>query len=100
MKALGRTILIISGPGSAAGGGAGLRLARSITHPVLDMQAAAASFASGDLAVRLPERAAMELSQLANVFNRMAEGLQAVIGALEERVEERTAELHGHPPFG
>lgn len=49
--------------------------------------------AQGDLSKRVGESGADEVSQLAHTFNRMTEKLQALYRTLEDRVEQRTAEL-------
>jgi len=50
-------------------------LARGLTRPILALQAGAARFAEGDLALRLPETSKDELGALEHEFNAMAESL-------------------------
>jgi len=76
-------------------------LSRTITRPILALQAGAAAVGGGDLEVRLDVATGDELGQLARDFNAMTEALatkesqiQQYAGKLEARVEERTAELH------
>lgn len=75
-------------------------LARTITRPILALQAGVARFSQGDLGVRLPEHTADELGLLAREFNVMAATLadkelqlRDYASQLEQKVEARTAEL-------
>jgi PAS domain S-box-containing protein len=75
-------------------------LARTITRPLLALQAGAARFGRGELNARLPETAHDELGQLAREFNAMAAALaekeaqlREHAGQLAQKVEERTAAL-------
>ena len=76
-------------------------LVRTITRPILALQAGTAAVGRGNLHVRLATATGDELGQLARDFNAMTEALatkdaqiQQYAGKLEARVEERTAELH------
>jgi len=77
-----------------------LLLSRGLTRRLASLQSAAGSFGAGDLAVRVDERGADELGQVARAFNGMAGELQAARARLEgwneelrRQVEERTREL-------
>jgi signal transduction histidine kinase len=65
----------------------GLAITRYVARPVGAMQRAAARIAAGDLAVRLEERGAYELSSLAESFNKMTESLQEQMQRLEQQRE-------------
>ncbi len=67
---------------------------RRALHPVQILTAAAAQIRAGDLGVVVAgtERSD-ELGILSRAFAEMAEQLRALIGGLEQRVEERTVEL-------
>ncbi len=78
----------------------GALLATRILRPIRQLTTAAATLAAGDLSARVPEQGADELGQLGRGFNRMAERLLAQSAALqrshdelEQRVEDRTAQL-------
>jgi signal transduction histidine kinase len=68
-------------------------LARRMVIPIRSMQASAQRIGSGDLGHRLSIRTGDELEALANQFNRSAGALQESYETLEQRVEDRTAEL-------
>ena len=61
--------------------------------PIRSMQASAQRIGSGDLGHRMSIRTGDELEALANQFNRSAGALQESYETLEQRVEDRTAEL-------
>jgi signal transduction histidine kinase len=54
----------------------GAELARSIARPIRRTSEAAKDVASGDLAVRVPERGPLEVHELAESFNQMAVSLE------------------------
>ncbi len=71
----------------------GLLLAKWITRPISRVITAAGQLADGHWKQPLPISRQDELGQLAISFNRMAAQLQEVLGTLENKVEERTADL-------
>ena len=80
--------------------GVGLVVAAGIVRPVRALTAATASIAGGDLSTRVDDSRSDELGQLGDSFNAMAERIQQQSSALqharevlEQRVQERTAEL-------
>ncbi len=94
------TLLLIGGLALLVASAVAFGLARTITRPILALQAGTARFRRGDLAVRLPERAGDELGLLAREFNAMAAAigekdaqLRDYAAQLEQKVEERTADL-------
>ena len=89
VNTLGRNILTISILALALASALACGLARTITRPVLGMQAAAARFAGGELNVRLPETSEDELGQLGIAFNKMAGERKRA----EEALQQRTAQL-------
>jgi len=89
VNTLGRNILTISILALALASALAYGLARTITRPVLGMQAAAARFAGGELNVRLPETSEDELGQLGIAFNKMAGERKRA----EEALQQRTAQL-------
>jgi signal transduction histidine kinase len=72
---------------------AALILARRMTGPIRELQEGAARIGAGTLDRRLDIHTGDELEGLANQFNRMAADLETSYAELENRVEERTAEL-------
>ena len=60
-----------------------LRLANSLTRPILALTEAAERVARGDLTSRLPDSGGSELGRLSGSFNHMTDELQAKIGELE-----------------
>ena len=74
--------------------------ARTITRPILALQAGVIRFGQGELDVRLPETSKDEIGILAHEFNAMAQAiaekerlLQEHASQLEQRVAERTYKL-------
>lgn len=68
-------------------------LNRSITKNVETLSRAAGSLRAGNLAVHVDIKADDEIGVLAGSFNSMAAQLRSLVGNLEERVAERTADL-------
>jgi len=60
-----------------------LRVADSLTRPILALTVAAERVARGDLSTRLPDRGASELDRLSGAFNHMTDELRAKLGELE-----------------
>lgn len=68
-------------------------LSRRMTRPILEISAAAARLAEGDLTQTVPVTTQDEVGELAQTFNKMAGQLKTSFETLEHRVAERTAEL-------
>lgn len=77
----------------AAGALGAWLLSRSITRPLAQMSTAANAMAQGDLSRRVPIERKDEIGDLARSFNTMAEQVSGFTHELEQRVEQRTAEL-------
>lgn len=73
--------------------GLGLWTARGIVQPILRLQTASERLAAGQLTQTVDVGGIRELTRLGQAFNGMAEQLQTAFSTLEQRVEERTAEL-------
>jgi len=71
----------------------GLALNRSITRNVIALTKTAGELRGGNLEVRAEIDSADELGQLADSFNAMAGRIHTLVGTLEQRVAERTADL-------
>jgi GAF domain-containing protein/anti-sigma regulatory factor (Ser/Thr protein kinase) len=72
---------------------AALFLARRMVGPIRLLQAGAARIGAGELDRRIAIHTGDELEELAGEFNRMAGDLQKSYAELEQKVEDRTAEL-------
>jgi GAF domain-containing protein/HAMP domain-containing protein len=72
---------------------AAMFLARRMVGPIRLLQAGAARIGAGELDRRLDIHTGDELEGLAGEFNRMAGDLQKSYAELEQKVEDRTAEL-------
>ncbi|MBE0669452.1 MAG: response regulator [Anaerolineales bacterium] len=99
-RAFGGTLAAISALALGMAALLAVALARSLTQPILALQAGAFRYSRGELDTRLPEASRDELGELAHEFNQMAAALsekenqlRAYSFELENRVEERTAEL-------
>ena len=73
---------------------AALYLGREIVSPIKALTHTATAIARGDLTQRVGIQSRDELQELADAFNQMAAQLQASHEKLEQRVTERTLELH------
>jgi len=72
---------------------ASLVLARKMARPIEALHTGAARIGAGDLAHQIDVKTRDELEDLAVEFNRMTARLRESHATLEQRVEERTAEL-------
>lgn len=90
-RSFGRTIGIAGGLTFVCAAALAYLLARTITRPILDLQAGAAHFGQGNLEHRLTVKGRDELAQLGNTFNEMAGRLQASRGELEAANKELEA---------
>jgi signal transduction histidine kinase len=63
-------------------------IGRRVTRPIARLTRAAEAIAGGDYAQRVDESGDLEISQLAETFNRMAKGTAAAHRALEDRFRE------------
>jgi GAF domain-containing protein/HAMP domain-containing protein len=70
-----------------------LAVSQRLSQPIASLTEITNKFAEGDLSVRAPIESQDEIGQLAESFNSMSTQLQETLLGLEERVEERTAEL-------
>ncbi|MDX1295644.1 MAG: diguanylate cyclase, partial [Sulfurimonadaceae bacterium] len=73
--------------------GASLFLARMITKPVMDITEAAVLISHGNFHQRIHELSRDELGQLAHAVNEMADRLISTNKILEQKVQEKTADL-------
>lgn len=71
----------------------GWRIARGVTHPIVELAADAAAVGEGDLTRRSGIQRQDEIGQLAQAFNDMVTELQRYATELENRVAVRTSEL-------
>lgn len=69
-------------------------VARRVTRPVLGLADTASKIARGNLDVRVPITSTDEVGMLGAAFNHMTSELAASRDQLEERIEQRTAELN------
>ena len=72
---------------------AGMLLARQMFVPIRALQAGARQLEASNFGHRIEVKAAVEIEELADYFNRMAGQLRESYGALEQKVEERTRDL-------
>lgn len=68
-------------------------LSRVLTNPLNQLTNTAQKVSTGDLTARAPETSLNEVNLLSEAFNTMTTQLREMLGGLEERVTERTAEL-------
>jgi PAS domain S-box-containing protein len=67
--------------------------AKTMTRPIKVLTAKAEALAQGDLGVSIVVGGGDEIAQLGRSFDAMRKALAELIGGLEQKVEERTAEL-------
>ena len=72
---------------------AAIFLARRMVQPIRALQEGAAQIGAGNLDQRISVRTGDELEALGEQFNKMAGDLKESYAGLEQKVEERTAEL-------
>ncbi|MFQ5795071.1 MAG: ATP-binding protein [Candidatus Bipolaricaulia bacterium] len=87
-RAFGNTILLTGSLSLLTASAVALGLARTITRPVLALQAGAMRFGRGQLELRLPETSGDELGLLAREFNTMAAALSEKEAQLRRRAEQ------------
>ncbi|MBE0670477.1 MAG: GAF domain-containing protein, partial [Anaerolineales bacterium] len=68
-------------------------VARALTNPILSLTKTANKISQGDLTARATIQSSDEIGILATAFNSMTDQLKSTLEGLEERIEERTAEL-------
>jgi len=71
----------------------GIFLARRLSAPLIELSSVATEVSRGNLAIKAKAAGPAEIAQVASTFNVMTSRLQELVGSLEQRVEERTAEL-------
>src|ERR1700704_6376872 len=91
-QALQRLAIVLAGA-SIFAGLAGVFLGRRMVGPIRALSAGAERIGGGDFAQRISIRTGDELEGLANQFNDMGARLQESYADLENKVEQRTAEL-------
>jgi GAF domain-containing protein/HAMP domain-containing protein len=73
--------------------GLGTIAAQRITNPIDQLATIAQNISKGDLSLQANIKSEDEIGLLATAFNSMTSQLRDLIGSLEQRVAERTAEL-------
>ncbi|MBL8102505.1 MAG: GAF domain-containing protein [Anaerolineales bacterium] len=68
-------------------------LARNLARPIISLTKTANAISQGDLSARSKINTRDEIGLLANTFNTMSAQIQELVTSLEQRVEQRTAEL-------
>ena len=71
----------------------GILMARWITEPILRLNRASQKITTGDLDQNVQATRIIELAELSQSFNQMANQIQGYFETLEQKVLERTAEL-------
>ena len=66
---------------------------RSLTNPIIALTKTANSISKGDLSARAEVHTTDEIGLLASAFNFMTDQLQSTLVGLEQRIDERTADL-------
>ena len=90
---LGVVLLTLESGSLLIGLGGAFWLARRFTRPLHEMTETATKVATGDLTARVIARSEDELGVLARTINYMTDEVAAAQRTLEQRVNERTAEL-------
>ena len=99
-RAFGRTILLFGGAALLLASAIAFGLARTITRPILKLQAGVMRFGAGELDLRLPGTSRDEIGILSREFSKMATNLaeketrlRSYTEQLEQMVQERTEDL-------
>ncbi|MGB0561261.1 MAG: ATP-binding protein [Spirulinaceae cyanobacterium] len=93
IQAQRRVTIVLCALALIVASGVGVMTARWITQPLLQLSRAAQDLAAGDLERTVPTNRTDEVGELAVAFNSMAKQLKASFNSLEQRVQDRTAEL-------
>lgn len=67
--------------------------ARALTNPIIALTNVANSISQGDFNARARVDSPDEIGSLASAFNSMTDQLQSTLAGLEQRIQERTADL-------
>lgn len=67
--------------------------ARALTKPIIALTEVANSISNGNLNTRAKINSSDEIGALASAFNSMTNQLQSTLAGLEQRIDERTADL-------
>ncbi len=78
------TVILLAIIASAAGIGAGIYIARSITKPVDEMLQVSRKVADGDLTVKIQSNQTDEVGQLSTTIQGMTDNLKTIIGKLQK----------------
>lgn len=97
-RTLETVLLLISGL-VLAGALASWAIGRSVARPLADLTRAASSLATGDYAVRVPEKGDVEVRRLAETFNHMATEIGASRAALEQQKRHAEAASNAKSEF-
>jgi signal transduction histidine kinase len=95
LKSLVLGLLLIAAIALLVGVLGSLYLARQLVKPIELLHTGATRLAEGDLSGQIAVRTGDDLETLADEFNRMTGQLNAAKAALEEKVQQRSAELAG-----
>lgn len=68
-------------------------IARSLSRPIVELQEGVKALSGSNLSTRVDIHDGIEVTELAGEFNKMAERLKDSYDSLEQKVEDRTAEL-------
>jgi signal transduction histidine kinase len=98
-RATMRTVLLLSLVLLLGGAIASWLIGRSVARPLGDLTRAAGTLATGDYAVRVPERGDVEVRRLAQTFNHMAAEIGASREALEHQKLQAEAESNAKSEF-
>jgi GAF domain-containing protein/HAMP domain-containing protein len=71
----------------------GVFMARRLAVPLVNLTGTATRIANGEMELQAVVGGPSEIARLATAFNSMTQQLRSLIGSLEQRVAERTAEL-------
>ncbi|MFZ6027779.1 MAG: response regulator [Chloroflexota bacterium] len=74
-------------------GMAGIFVARRLAVPLVNLTETASRIANGEMGLQTSVGGSLEVASLATAFNSMTSQLRQILANLEQRVEERTAEL-------
>jgi len=77
----------------------GVFVARRVAAPLLGLTATASRIAAGEMELQAAMEGSTEAISLATAFNSMTTQLRELIGSLEQRVAERTADLEARSQY-
>ena len=100
VEAQAGTLILVMAIVAAIASAASVGMSQVLVRPILALTAVATKVSQGDLTPQATIETQDEIGVLAATFNSMTAQLRSTVSVLEERVQERTAQLRGSSEVG